>query len=71
MHHEAGRLVGHDVVLTVLNKRLGCRFEKRLKITKVLDDFIRGKNSSGMEVAIPMDDEYMRVEEIHPETQTQ
>jgi hypothetical protein len=57
MRHTAGRLVGHDVVLTILNKRLECKFKKKVKIIGVLDDFIRAKGASGMETAIPMDDE--------------
>jgi hypothetical protein len=52
------------VVLTIVRKSSGYKFKKKVKIIGVLDDFIRAKGASGMETAIPMDDEYMRVDGI-------
>lgn len=63
MEGTAKGLVGHDVILTMLRKPC-YKFERKGKIVKVEAGCIRLKGCSGMDVDIPLDDEYMRVESI-------
>lgn len=62
--------VDKDVVLTICRKG-GRRFERNARIVGLEDGFVKVRGASGMVVAIPLDDEYMKVEGVRiefPET---
>lgn len=63
MEYIAKGLVGHEVVLTILRKPK-FKFERGGRIVDVQNGVIKIKGPSGMETAIPLDDEYMKVESI-------
>lgn len=57
-------LVGREVVLTVRKKPNHPRFTRRLVISEVKHGFIHFRDVAGMMNSIPLDDDYMLVEEI-------
>jgi hypothetical protein len=64
MESTAKGLVGREVVLTVRKKPNHPPFRRRLVILDVRNGFIHFKDSTGMANSIPLDDDYMVVEEI-------
>ena len=64
MDGVAKGLVGREVVLTVRKKPNYPSFKRRLVISEVKDGFIHFRDVAGMMNSIPLDDDYMVVEEI-------